>query len=527
MGTRFVLVQHAEKKAEPGDPGLTQGGIAQAEAVAQRLDQLEVAAVYSSPMRRARETADRIAGCHQLSVTIDDRLRERMNWTGDEALDVFLADWARSTTDRGYQPGSGESSEASGERLEQTLQALAERHPDQTVVMIGHGGVTVDLARNLLGDEAVEALAPGIITGGVPNCAITEVLGEPETLLILRLADTSWTPTLPPTLRPVTDGVVRIRPPGPGEATLLVQGRDPEFHRWLGPGDEEPAPLACVEVDGELAGWVDYDLERDWLEPGEVNVGYALFPSHRHRGCATRAVQLLMHHLATRTDHRVATLLIDPDNHPSLALADRAGFSRVGDLGGQAYFKRPVPPLVYSDGIVSIRRPRATDLDADLGAKDEEQIRWLWLPGQRESWQAMSAAEQRAHAARGLQERQAAWGSGPKWTFLVDTAEVPYVAYVDCDLENDHVPHGEANISYSAHPEHRGKSYVSRAVRLVLAFLADHTGCRKAHIVVDSENAPSLRVPSAVGAVLVDCWTNESGRTMLRHVVAIPRQPAG
>jgi L-amino acid N-acyltransferase YncA len=333
-----------------------------------------------------------------------------MNWTGDEALDVFLADWARPTTDRGYQARSGESSAASGERLAQALQALAGCHPDQTVVVIGHGGVTVDLARNLVGDEAVEALAPGIITGGVPNCAITEILVEPESLLILRLAGTSWAPPLPPQLRPVADGVVRIRPPGPGDATFLLQGRDPEFHRWLAPGAEEPAPLACIEVHGAVAGWVDYDLERDWLKPGEVNVGYALFPSHRHKGCATRAVQLLMHHLATRTDHRVATLLIDPDNHPSLALADRAGFARVGDLGGQAYFKRPVPPLVYSDGIVRIRRPRATDLDADLDAKDEEQIRWLWLPGQRESWQSMNAAEQKAHADHGSQGRQSLLG---------------------------------------------------------------------------------------------------------------------
>lgn len=65
--------------------------------MAERLDQLELAAVYSSPMRRARETADRIAGRHQLGVTIDDRLKERMNWTGEEPLDVFLAGWTRST----------------------------------------------------------------------------------------------------------------------------------------------------------------------------------------------------------------------------------------------------------------------------------------------------------------------------------------------------------------------------------------------------------------------------------------------
>lgn len=336
----------------------------------------------------------------------------------------------------------------------------------------------------------------------------------------------AWTPDQPiPVLRPVTDGVVRIRPPGAGDAARLVGGRDEEFHRWLGPGAEEPAPLACIEVDRELAGWVDYDVGRSWLVPGEVNVGYALFPAQRHRGHATRAVQLLMHHLATSTAQRVATLLINPDNFPSLDLAERARFHRVGDVDGQRYFKRPIPPLSYSDGVVSIRRPRQTDLAADLEAKDEEQIRWMWLPGERQSWQAMGADEKKAHAARDLRERQTAWGSGPKWTFSVDVPGTPCVAYVDCDLANDHVPRGEANISYSAHPGHRGRGYVSRAVRLVLAFLGDHTGCREAHIIVDSDNAASLRVAAAVGADRVGRWTNEAGRIMLRHIV--PVGPAG
>ena len=325
-------------------------------------------------------------------------------------------------------------------------------------------------------------------------------------------------------LRPVTDGVIRIRPPEPEDRARLVTGRDSEFHRWLGPGAEHPAPVACIEVDGEVVGWVDYDPDRPWLHSGEVNVGYALFPTHRRRGYATRAVQLLMHHLATSTAQRVASLLVHPDNTPSLAVADRAGFQRVADLDGQIHFRRSVPPTRYSDGVVTLRKPDPRDLAADLEAKDDEQIRWLWLPGQRESWEAMSADEKKVHASRGLIEREAAWGMGPKWTFSVDTDDDPYVAYVDCDLANRHVPRGEANIAYSAHPAHRGNGYVSRAVQLVIEFLGDHTGAREAHIVVDSQNAPSLRVAARLGAAEVDRWTDVSGRIMLRHVLTIPRR---
>src|SRR5688500_3976602 len=213
----------------------------------------------------------------------------------------------------------------------------------------------------------------------------------------------------------VTDGLVVIRPPEPGDAARLIAGRDEEWARWLAPGSDEPDPTACIVVDGEIVGWVDYDLDREWREPGEVNLGYNVFAPHRGRGYASRAVQLLMHHLAVRTAHRTPTMVIAAQNHRSRALADRTGFVRVADLGGNPYFKRPVPPLSYTDGTVTIRRQRTDDVDADIEAKDGEQIRWLWLPGQRESWEAMTDDERRAHAVRGLQANHDAFGAGPKW----------------------------------------------------------------------------------------------------------------
>lgn len=143
-------------------------------------------------------------------------------------------------------------------------------------------------------------------------------------------------------LQPMTDGVVTIRAPQPGDAAVLVAGRDDVFHRFLGDGDDEPAPTACIVVDGEVVGWVDYDVERSWLEPGEVNVGYNVFASHRGNGYASRAVELLLQHLADDTAYAVATLLIDPNNERSLALARRCSFTLVGDLDGNPYWKRSV-----------------------------------------------------------------------------------------------------------------------------------------------------------------------------------------
>lgn len=325
----------------------------------------------------------------------------------------------------------------------------------------------------------------------------------------------------------VTDGVVTLRPPTGDDTARLVAGRDEEFHRWMGSGADDPTPTACVIVDGDVVGWVDAEQGHPWLEPDEVNVGYAVFGHHRGRGYASRAVQLLGHHLAMRTDHDTMSLMIDPANTRSVALAERLRFSQVDRRAEQppneTCWRRAVPAVVRTDGVVTIRPLGPDDLDADLTAKDDEQIEWMWLPGERESWEAMTPDEQREHARRGLEEHAASFGSGPKWTFAADVDGSRYVAYVDCDLANDDVPAGEANISYSAHPDHRGHGYVSRAVRLLVGFIADNTAVREAHLIVDPRNSASLRVALSIGATRTGVLDGASGGQMIRHVVAIER----
>jgi RimJ/RimL family protein N-acetyltransferase len=148
---------------------------------------------------------------------------------------------------------------------------------------------------------------------------------------------------LPDADRPIaTDGVVTLKAPRAGDSRLLVEGRDDEFFKWIGPGADVPAPVACVWVEGQLVGWVDYDLDHEWLRPGQVNVGYYLFPSARRKGYASRAVELLLLHLRRDTEHEVATLRIHPENARSLALARRLGFTDAGTAAGDRFFTRDV-----------------------------------------------------------------------------------------------------------------------------------------------------------------------------------------
>lgn len=83
------------------------------------------------------------------------------------------------------------------------------------------------------------------------------------------------------------------------------------------------------------------------------------------------------------------------------------------------------------------------------------------------------------------------------------------------------MPAGDANISYACHPAHRGNGYVSRAVRLVLQFLADHTATRRAHLVIDRDNASSHRVARSVATDEPEIFLDERGRVMVRYFLAV------
>jgi broad specificity phosphatase PhoE len=124
--------------------------------------------LYSSPLRRALETAECIAAVTGLAVQPDARLRERLNWDGSEPFAAFLALWEHTIQDRDFVPANGDSSRQAAARLRAFLAGL----PGGTgpVAAVTHGGVTTDLLRSLLGDDA---LPPNMLHAGIPGCAVT------------------------------------------------------------------------------------------------------------------------------------------------------------------------------------------------------------------------------------------------------------------------------------------------------------------------------------------------------------------
>lgn len=167
---RVYLIQHGDKQRLPGDPGLTATGRHQAALTGRWLRNAGLRALYSSPLRRARETADLIAAATGLPVQLDARLRERMNWDGSGSYEEFAAEWARATRDRDFVLHGGESSRQAGDRLLAFVAALPARLAPAGAVT--HGGVTTDLLRNLRSDQELPA---GVLEDGIPPCAVTTI----------------------------------------------------------------------------------------------------------------------------------------------------------------------------------------------------------------------------------------------------------------------------------------------------------------------------------------------------------------
>ncbi|GAA4217193.1 histidine phosphatase family protein [Actinocatenispora rupis] len=267
----FYLVQHAEKQRRGGDPGLTVTGRAQALWTGSCLRGRGVTEVWSSPQRRARETAEIIAAVLGLPVQTDPRLRERIIWDGAQPLDEFRADWNRSTADRDFRPPLGDSSRDAGERFA----AFLDEHADGrgTTIVVSHGGVTVDALRTLFGDGSL-AERPELLNRGVPPCALTTLSRTDSGLALGQLAD---------------DGHLHAAEAPIGAFTHQVGGYRP---RWLYSARE------VLDVHGsrlsDLIGrqlrhtWLLWDRDLDeWYSEGPVVFDFAgtrLTVCHRRSG---------------------------------------------------------------------------------------------------------------------------------------------------------------------------------------------------------------------------------------------------
>jgi probable phosphoglycerate mutase len=152
--TTILLVRHAAHdwlgRGIPGRmPGvaLNAQGRAQAQELAQRLDTAGIAALYSSPQQRTRETIAPLAERLGLGVTIAQEFDEIDfgDWTGRTFAQLEADDaprWRHWVERRGSVtiPG-GEAFADVARRADAGLRRLAGLHPGETLLVLSHGDV--------------------------------------------------------------------------------------------------------------------------------------------------------------------------------------------------------------------------------------------------------------------------------------------------------------------------------------------------------------------------------------------------
>lgn len=139
------------------DPGLSDLGRDQAQRTGEFLSRHTIDAVYSSPLRRARETADLIARAHKLAVQIVDDLIEvdvgvweghpwdEIERTDPEAYRLFMAD----ASVHAYL--GGENLTEVRERSLPALERLMSENAGRTIVVVAHNVVNRTCLAHWLG----------------------------------------------------------------------------------------------------------------------------------------------------------------------------------------------------------------------------------------------------------------------------------------------------------------------------------------------------------------------------------------
>jgi isoleucyl-tRNA synthetase len=164
--TKLILLRHGESEKnvpEKFDSGidtypLTLKGKGSAEIAGEELKKTNIDAVYFSPVRRARETAEIIGKALGKDAVADDRLWEIKNgeWEGKRVDDPSILDekiaYNNLPDEKYYETPRGKTGEnwkEVEERMSDFAKEILEKHKGKTVAVISHEGPLMVLMRHL------------------------------------------------------------------------------------------------------------------------------------------------------------------------------------------------------------------------------------------------------------------------------------------------------------------------------------------------------------------------------------------
>ena len=165
--TTILLARHgetdwnAERRFQGhADPPLNATGRAQAAELASRLAGEALAAIYSSDLRRASETAAIVGARVGLPVIQERALREVDvgEWSGltvDEVIERFPDGYARHR-DGGDGWTEGETHEALSVRIVEAVRAIGAEHASESILIVTHGAALRALLAHVEGISLAE-----------------------------------------------------------------------------------------------------------------------------------------------------------------------------------------------------------------------------------------------------------------------------------------------------------------------------------------------------------------------------------
>jgi broad specificity phosphatase PhoE len=188
--TELLLVRHGEtdwnrdrRFQGHADPPLNETGREQARALAAELAGEGIELVYTSDLVRARETAEIVAALIGADVLPVSELREIDvgEWEGLTwpEIEERYPEGARSWRERGYGWESGETYDQLGERVVAALRRIAADHPEQRLLVVGHGG-TIRATRAYI--EGVSVPESRSRSRAIGNCEVFRVVTEDGSL---------------------------------------------------------------------------------------------------------------------------------------------------------------------------------------------------------------------------------------------------------------------------------------------------------------------------------------------------------
>ncbi len=160
---RLIITRHGEtvdnvaRKIQGHSPGkLTDNGIEQADKLGRRLlDEEKIDYIYSSDLRRTKETALEIKKHHpEAGLVFDKRLRERAfgKYTGMHKDGIDWDNLSTSKEENGAEPLGDVR-----KRMFEAFEDIYKKHKDDTVLIVSHGTASRLLVHAIMGKSLEES----------------------------------------------------------------------------------------------------------------------------------------------------------------------------------------------------------------------------------------------------------------------------------------------------------------------------------------------------------------------------------